>query len=44
VEEILGALQENVAQLREDREFYRALYEPNAAERSLLTRSHPESR
>lgn len=43
-EEILAGLQEDVAQLREDREFYRALYARDAAERSPLPRSHPDSR
>ena len=43
VEEILAGLQEDVAQLREDREFYRALYGNDAvAERSLPGRSRPE--
>ena len=44
VEEILVGLQEDVAQLREDREFYRALYAGDAAERSLPTRRQIEPR
>ena len=43
LEEILAGLQEDVAQLREDREFYRALYGSDAvAQRPLPGRPGPE--